>query len=221
MKINDAGNAALNLLFPKRCPWCGKVVGFAEHDECEKELETLWLADAPVQVAEETSAHLQEAWACYRYESPVTDAIWRFKLRDEPGLATQLGRCLAKRYKDCLSGSYDLIVPVPVSRRTQRSRGYNQSALLAGVLSEAAGLPCNEKVLVKIRETRRQMELGREERRTNILGAYEVRQPQAVQGKRILLVDDVLTTGATLNECAKTLLEAGAAAVGALCLASA
>lgn len=219
MRAREAGKLALDILFPKRCPWCDKVIGFSEHDDCGKALAELRIEDGPVAVAPEAGGYLEQVHACYRYEPPVSSAIKRFKLEGERGLVDELGRQLAEGF--AAAGRFDLILPVPVSPGTRRRRGYNQSALLAGVLSGTCGLPWQDGVLLKIKETRRQMDLSREERLTNVQGAYEVAHPAAVAGKRLLLVDDVLTTGATLNECARTLLEAGAQGCGALCLASA
>lgn len=222
MKVRNIGKYTLDLLFPPRCAWCGKVIGFTECDGCGALLEPLRLPAGQVTVSPQTSGYLQQAWACYRYESPVSDAIVRFKLQDEPQHFRELGRRLAARYQsEKLGGRFDLIVPVPVSPKTQRARGYNQSALLAGALSQWVGLPCDAGLLHKVKETRRQMDLERRERLANVLGAYGVAVPARAAGRRVLLVDDVLTTGATLNECAKTLLDAGAAACGALCVASA
>lgn len=222
MKLQDAGNAVLDLLFPRRCPWCDKVTGFAEHDDCAGRLELRRLPPGPVAVAVETSGYLEAAWACYRYKSPVSDAILRLKLKDQPEHAEELGRHLIARYQDeGLAGCFDLIIPVPVSAKTRRRRGYNQSELLAAALAAGTEMSCAPDLLRKVKETRRQMNLTREERRTNILGAYAARSRRYLDGRRILLVDDVLTTGATLNECARTLREAGAVSCSALCLASA
>jgi len=104
----------------------------------------------------------------------------------------------------------DMIVPVPLHPSRARSRGYNQSQLLAEHLGNMFGVPVVSKVLERIRPTESQTRLNQEQRRKNVAGAFRVPCPEEVEGQRILLVDDVVTTGATLNECAKTLESGGA-----------
>jgi ComF family protein len=113
----------------------------------------------------------------------------------------------------------DVVVPVPLYSRRQRVRGYNQSALLAGALARRAGLPLDDRALVRVRSTASQAKTGNaDERRVNVSGAFECRGRQ-LAGKRVLLVDDVSTTGATLDACAQALLRGNAASVWALTFA--
>lgn len=216
-----ARSFVLDVLFPRRCPWCDKVIGFSPACACEKELKTVCFPEGPVDLAPrgENCAQLREAWACFYYEDPVKAALHRLKFEDQAWLARPLGGVLARRFAESgLAGRYDAVVPVPVSAKTRRERGYNQSTLMARVVARAGGLPLLEGALHKTRETRRQMDLRREERIENVKGAYTVPEAGAVRGQRLLLVDDVLTTGSTLNECARALRAAGAAECGALCL---
>jgi ComF family protein len=123
------------------------------------------------------------------------------------GLANRLGGLLAtypwmKRI--------DVIVPVPLHRSRIRARGYNQSQLLADELGNLFGIPVVSKVLVRTRATQSQTRLTAQQRQQNVAGAFAVFESEAVRSKRILLVDDVVTTGCTVNECAKTLRKAGA-----------
>ena len=214
----------LELLFPSRCPWCGEVIGFAEGCESCISLEELRLLDTPLDNAAEgrDMKYLQRAWACFSYKSPVRDAILRVKFEEDRTPVHELGKLMAAKFGACnLDKQFDIVIPVPVSHRTMRRRGYNQSVLLARQLAEKYALPLEESVLLKTKETKRQIDIGRDERRANVKGAYRLAANSFVSGKRILLVDDVITTGSTLDECAKTLQEAGAAECCALCLASA
>ena len=216
--------AVLDLLYPRRCAWCGEVSAASPCAKCGGKLANTAFGVAPVALAvvEEGSLYIGRVYACFHYEPPVQDAIHRFKFEDEPGLAPELGAKLAAGYTACgLDGRYGAAVPVPVSPGTLRRRGYNQSALLAEQLCGACGLALAADALKKTTETVQQMTLGKKERMKNVQGAYEVAGPAQIAEKRILLVDDVATTGSTLNECAKVLLAAGAAAVDALCLAAA
>ena len=110
----------------------------------------------------------------------------------------------------------DLIVPVPLHSSRIRSRGYNQSQLLADHLGNTFGIPVVSEVLVRIRSTPSQTSLNQQQRLQNVAGAFQADNLNLLIGKNILLVDDVITTGATLNECAKTLLKAGAKNVHAI-----
>lgn len=111
------------------------------------------------------------------------------------------------------------VVPVPLHFVKRHGRGFNQAELLGRGLADEVGLPLVSEVLVRRRWTWAQARLGREQRRTNVVGAFAVRNPEAVRDKRILLLDDVCTTGSTLESCAEVLKQAGARSVDALTLA--
>ena len=116
-----------------------------------------------------------------------------------------------------LDRGYDCILPVPAS---SKKRGYNVPERMAQPLARAVGVPVVTDVLTRARSTRRQEGLSLDERLANVAGAFRVARPEAVEGKRILLVDDVLTTGATASACAQALLDAGAQSVFAVALAT-
>lgn len=211
----------LNLLFPKRCPWCGKVQGFNEKCSCFASLEDIVLPNEPLDLVAEgqRAEYLVDAWACFSYTFPVSNAILRVKFEDDTSAISSLGAFLRAKFTACgLKHRFDVVVPVPVSAKTMRTRGYNQSELLARQLAQE-GMPVLADALYKDKETPRQMDLGRKERLNNVSGVYKAKLADEIVGKRVLLVDDIITTGSTLNECAKTLLEAGAECCGALCLA--
>ncbi len=140
-----------------------------------------------------------------RYEGRLREAVLRLKFRGARHLAEEFGRRLA----GLLSRRFDLVACVPMSRWKRLARGYNAAELVAGRLARHAGLPFRPGALRKARRTRPQAELPLEERLRNPAGAYRAR---AVRGV-VLLVDDVLTTGATANACTEALRAAGAAEV--------
>lgn len=153
------------------------------------------------------------------YEGSIAEAIKMLKFHDKPRLARPLGELLRAHAERWLNpADYDVIVPVPLHRVRQRARGYNQSVLLAREVSPAfPGLPLAED-LRRIRPTRTQSKLAGARRRDNLKGAFAV-EGDAMAGKRVLLVDDVVTSGGTVEECAKALLRAGAARVEVLAVA--
>lgn len=153
------------------------------------------------------------------YEGAVAEGIKLLKFHDKPRLARPLGALLLEHAAGHIdTGSYDLISPVPLHRVRLRERGYNQSALLAEEVSK--GFP-GARVwhgLKRIRPTRTQSKLAGKRRRENVKGAFAVEGDEAL-GKRILLIDDVVTSGGTVNECAKALRRAGASEVDVLAVA--
>ncbi len=112
-----------------------------------------------------------------------------------------------------------LLVPVPLHPKTQRLRGYNQAELLAKVVGQILDIPVDGKVLIQTRPMKPQASLGEKERWENVKGAFEVAKPEAVKGQIVVVIDDVMTTGATLNECAKALKRVGARQVYCLTFA--
>ena len=223
MKRNRARYADLflSILFPKRCLWCDQVIGFADGCACEEAFKKLVLPNTPLSLNqyEGCRGEVDQAWACYTYKNPVKQTFYRLKFEKEPELAVPLGQKMADKAMKCkLADQFDCVVPVPVSKETFRERGYNQSALLAQEVAREIHLPCTDNWLKKTKETEKQMELGREERLENVKGAYVVESHSELQGKRVLIIDDVLTTGSTVNECAKTLLSAGVKSCGAFTL---
>lgn len=154
------------------------------------------------------------------YRGALAAAVRRFKYGGRPDLAGPLGARLAAAIHDAGLRA-DLVVPVPLHPRKLRERGYNQAALLAGAVARAAGARVAARGLRRTRDTTAQASLSRRGRLDNLADAFRVRAPGAIRGKRVLLVDDVATTGATLRACAAALLGAGAASVTAVVLARA
>lgn len=207
--------ALLDLFFPPKCPFCGKVLDHAGIcPACEKALP--WTEEGTG--LRELPGGLQCAAPLW-YEGKVREGLLRFKFQGARAAAGPLGELVARCAAERFSGAFDVVTWVPVSRRRLRSRGYDQARLLA----ESA---CRlwevrpEQLLQKITDNPAQSGLTEEAaRRANVLGVYEAAEPERIQGYRILLVDDICTTGATLTECARTLRDAGAADVMCVCAA--
>lgn len=147
------------------------------------------------------------------YEGALREAIRLLKFSSIKRLARPLGGLLSGLELP----EADIIVPVPLEKSSLKKRGFNQTLLIADALSKSCGVPLGSGVLFKIRKTPPQVGLPREERLRNLRGAFEAR---GVKGKRVILVDDVITTGATCTECSRALYRAGAEEVTAVVLAT-
>lgn len=162
----------------------------------------------------------KDAIAFARFGGAVARAITRFKYEERADLARPLGHLLRRAVEDAQIQT-DLVIPVPLHRRRLAERGYNQAALLAGSVADHLEVPFAPRALERHRQTAQQARLGRAERQENMAEAFLVRDPRWVRGKTILIVDDVLTTGATLLACRQALSQAGANKVTSVCLARA
>lgn len=200
----------LDLLFPPRCAFCKRVLGAGEIGSCKR-------CDRAIARTRGGGARTGDFFdLCVSplyYEERVRAAVLRFKFQDATANADVFGRLIADCVKEHLAGRYDLITWVPLSRNRLKKRGYDQAMLLA----MAAALQMDDvavELLKKPEEVPAQSGVGSaEKRRANISGAFCVADEELVSGRRILLIDDIVTTGATLSECAKTLKAAGATEV--------
>lgn len=163
------------------------------------------------------------------YEGVLKKAIWLFKYEGKTGLQDALGSLMIDRINqlgwankvDPLSikrEGIDIIIPVPLHKAKLKSRGYNQSDILATFISKKMNIPISRNNLKRIKATITQASLRRKERIKNIHNAFCVQQPEKFSGKRILLIDDVFTTGATSNECSRILKQAGSSDIFILTL---
>ena len=200
----------LDLLFPARCPFCGRMGAGADGPcpGCEK--AAFWIPEADRAFA---GTHFTRCVCAGWYQDELRQSLRAFKFQNHPEYAEAYGRELARSVRLFLPGAFDCITWMPVSAKRLQERGYDQARLLA----EALGRELNKPVLPmleKRRENPPQSSLeGAGARRSNVAGAYAVPDPAAVSGRRVLLADDILTTGATMEGGARTLREAGASQV--------
>lgn len=155
------------------------------------------------------------ARSCYVYEGAPKKFVYRLKFGGRRYLAAFIAEAMVDRYLDC-GFECDCVVAVPLSAKRKRKRGYNQAELIAEELSSRLKLPLIDGALVKTKENKSQAKLKRREREENVRGVYEVTSPETFKGRRVLVVDDVMTTGATLGEVSRILYKAKARSVEAL-----
>ncbi|NPV27627.1 MAG: ComF family protein [Firmicutes bacterium] len=184
------------------CRRCGKFL----HGELGPFSQPLFCLDCQMSRPTYTLAR-----AVGPYEGRLKEVVHRLKYQKKRWLARPLGQLIAEAVQgEPAFGAAEVVVPVPLHQAKYRRRGFNQAELLGQTLARELGLPFGKGALVRLIDTPAQTELGREERQHNLTGAFAVKQPTMVREKRVLLVDDVLTTGSTAGECSRVLMEAGA-----------
>ena len=208
----------LDLLFPPRCVFCRRLLRRGEEGICSRcQQELPWALGAE---AEQTGEFFSLCASPLWYQDQVRASFHRYKFKGVRGYSRTYGRLVAQCVLDHLAGRYDLITWVPLSRARLRQRGYDQAMLLASAAALALDDVAAE-TLCKVRDTEAQSGLGKNDasRRANVLSAYQVTDPALVEGRRVLLIDDIVTTGSTLSECARVLRTAGATDVVCAALA--
>lgn len=241
-RVRHLWDEVLNALYPAACCGCGRPAvrpGFCP--SCRAEIHTprsplCLVCGVPFGTAGGSDHRCERcltravgfgrARACALYDAagtaqhPLKSVLQRYKYNRDVGLARPLGQLLSERCP-FVAGTYDVIMPVPLHLSRLRWRGFNQAQLLAKPLARRAGVSMDARSLERVRPTRLQVDLSEAERRRNVAQAFRVTRPECVGGRKILLVDDVYTTGATVDECSRELRRAGAASVDVLVLARA
>jgi ComF family protein len=228
--ILRAGRAALDTLYPPTClacraatsapgalcPSCWRAMRFIERPFCDR-LGTPFEQDlgpgllSPQAVADPPV--YQRARAVVRFEDgPARRLVHRLKYSDRAELAAPMGAWMARAGQDIL-GESDVVAPVPLHVSRLWTRRFNQAAILAREIARQTGRPYEPALLERVKATRSQVGLSREQRAQNVQGAFRARAGAEVKGRRVALVDDVLTSGATANAASRALLRAGAAQV--------
>lgn len=196
----------LDLFYPPKCVFCRRLLQEGETDICSPCRLELPIFQGPVQ----TSMYVSDFTAALYYEGSVRDSLHRYKFSGMRQYAQAYGTLLAASVAGKLKGPFDLVTWCPLSEKRRRKRGYDQSELLARALADKLQLPA-VKTLRKTRNNPAQSATGdAQARRANVLGVYAMEAGACVTDQHILLVDDIMTTGATLQEASRILLTAGA-----------
>jgi len=232
MSVKSAVRAALKIAFPYQCLRCGAAIGSEGGfcPDCFKKIR--FIGSCCPNCGRPVSENERQWGMCtfckgkkvpksrfvFIYDDALKSVILKFKYADMTFAVPYFAKWMISAGKDVLEDA-DAVIPVPIHRLRLVRRRYNQAALLAKKIAkiERKEFICNN--LQRVRNTSSQGEKSAKERRENVKGAFALRKPSAIAGKKIVIVDDVVTTGATVSECARVLLSAGAAEVRILSLA--
>ena len=199
----------IDLIFPRHCLVCGEVLSRQEQDLC---------LDCLYKLPKIEKIHIDEiekvfwgkcdivsamSYIYYRKESPYNRLLHKMKYGNCPEVGRRLAMMAAEGLKqNGFFDGIDAIVPLPLSKKKHRQRGYNQSDYIAEGLSQKSGIPVIKDCVIRTKANETQTHKSREERWKNVEGIFSLAKPEAIEGKHILLIDDILTTGATLTNCA-------------------
>ncbi len=233
--LRTAGRTTLDLVYPPCCGLCGDRISSDQRvicDDCEAGLLSIHAPycercshplDAPMAscpVCPGRTFYFDGAFSGFLFNRPLQELVHQLKYRNRPGIGRFLGSLLAKRVeREPRIPHITALVPVPLHPLRERERGYNQSACIARGISDETGIPILDDILVRNRNTPTQTSLSSEARTVNMEGVFTVNRVATVRDATVSLIDDIFTTGATLNSCARALLQAGAARVFALTIA--
>ena len=230
-------NTLVDAIFPPVCPVCGGLLGYDSGKrericrECIQKVKYIkepYCIKCGKQLDSETDEYCYDCKrkkhsydrgvAVYLYTDAVKQSIYRFKYKNKREYASFYAHEAADRYGGIIAQwGIEVIIPVPMFPDKQRHRGYNQAELLACELGERLNIPVNTEILIRSKKTTPMKELNDIERRKNVENAFNI-QINVVEYKKILLVDDIYTTGATVDQCSKVLKQYGAEEVYFLCL---
>lgn len=231
--LNNTIDTLLELVYPERCIVCREVIEFRSNKwlcpECKDKFEpisgkTCKICGVPLHANDicmtcrERKNYFKRAFCVYEYENEVRTAIHHIKFHDCPQNLKYFADAAAEFLRENGFEGADYIVYVPMYPSDKRKRGYNQSEIFAKEL-EKRGMAKTINALKKVRKTQHQHDLTGEQRVKNLKKAFEVIDREKIKGRKLLLVDDIFTTGTTANECSKALMKAGAESVEVLCIA--
>lgn len=195
--------------FPNVCGFCGQIIKYGHIcNNCINEIEYLGFKYIPYN----QNMKFDELHCNYLYEGIVRKRMLDYKFRHKKYLCKMFAEGIICGIQN-MKSNFDMIIPVPIHKDRLMERGYNQSSLIANIISKQTGIVCRKDILVKVNKNKMQSKLTKEERIKNVKGIFDIRNGFVLKGKTVLLIDDIYTTGATANECSRVLKRAGATKV--------
>lgn len=199
----------LNLLYPQVCSICGKLNTKSLCNKCKKELEKEFNFQTDNYEEDESKKFIEHHYL-FKYEELIRNQILSLKFQEKSYIYKTISYFLKNKQKSFEKlKKYDIIIIVPISKQRKKERGYNQSELIAMAVANLISIKIEKRILIKIKNNKQQSTLNKQQREKNAKGAYKAIKTEKIRNKKILIIDDIYTTGNTVNECAKTLVESG------------
>lgn len=199
----------LDLIYPQVCGICGKTNSKSLCNKCKVKLRKEFEFKTD-DYEQDLSKNFIEQNYFFKYENLIRSQILAIKFQEKPYVYKTIAYFLQNMQKSFENlKKYDIIIVVPISNQRKRDRGYNQSELIGKQISKIIKVPIAKNVLYKIKNTVPQSSLNKKQREENAKGVYKAKNISKIYNKKILIIDDIYTTGNTLNECANTLIQKG------------
>lgn len=220
--------SVLKIFWPEVCPFCGRASRRGICLRCREKLDSLVIKEPrcmccgkPVRYVEQeycydcshTHHDYDRGLALWVHKNPVSQSIYRFKFHNQRSFGAYYAKEMVSQHKTTiLSWNIDFMIPIPIHPKKRRKRGYNQAEIVAGEIGKLLSIPVDENILVRVQDTDPQKTLDPQRRRRNIRTAFAVRKvkEEGLRGASVLLIDDIYTTGSTIDEAARILKKAGA-----------
>ena len=205
-----------DVIFPNVCGICGKLDEKSLCKKCEMKLQKL----KNINFQDFMDQNYNELISIFSYEGIIRSNILNYKFKDKAYMGKTFAKFITNE-KNVFEKikTYDTIIPVPISKERMKQRGYNQSLILAKELNKYLNLELVNNSLIKTKNVVEQSSLNKEERQKNIINAYELKNRQILENKKVLIIDDIYTTGSTVNECARMIRLAKPEKIGVLAFA--
>lgn len=199
----------LNLIFPNVCGFCNKIDNNSLCKNCELSLSKYEI-NCIKNYTKDSKKYFDYLYSALKYENIVREKIIKYKFNENSYLYKTFAKIIINNKKIYgFLNLYDIIIPVPMHKNKRAVRGYNQSELLAKEIAKYLGLDSEKDILIKVKNTKVQSTLNKTQRIQNIKDAFAVTDVEKIKDKKIILVDDIYTTGSTVNECSRILKQAG------------
>ena len=199
----------INLIYPQVCSICGKLNTKSLCNRCKNKLEKEFEYDID-DYSQNLEKNFIEHHYFFKYKNLIRSQLLSYKFKEKPFIYKTISSFLENKQKNFEKlKKYDIIIVVPISRKRQKERGYNQSELIAKEIAKMIPLKIEKNILYKVKNTAPQSSLNKQQREENVKQVYKAKNIQKIKNKKILIFDDIYTTGNTVNECAKKLIEKG------------
>lgn len=209
----------IDLIYPPVCGICDRICKKHLCKECDIDLKKYEINEIE-DVKNDKSKYYDYQVKTFKYKGKVRSKIIDYKFNDKSYMCHTFQKMITKSEKIySFLKKYDIILYVPMFKKQEHKRGYNQTYLIAKEIGKTLGIPIEKKNLTKIKDTKKQSTLTKEERKTNVKDAFVIRKSERIVNKKVILFDDIFTTGNTVNECSKVIKMAGAKEIAILTIA--